>query len=148
MRADGNLPDSLKDTKLSPHIDSAVIEVKRLLGYDEYDIIASYEDSEDPDELKQFTECQKAETLIALSIAIPILNIETAGSGIVLNKGWGDNRSELLSPGQAKDLAADFRARAMSLLGPYLPAFTGDEEDEDDDDDVFDLGASGRFTAV
>jgi hypothetical protein len=87
-------------------------------------------------------ECTKAECLLAFGYAIPFLNIETSGRGIVSSKGWDQSRSELMSQSQVDQLVEKVREQAMNLLSPYLPEID-DTTDEDDEQENVILQAGG-----
>jgi hypothetical protein len=154
VRSECNLPTTVKDDMLSPHIISAAIEVRRLLGDDLYDEILAEAFT---DELPQSdpnidlnngagtldlndastdkvraVDCCKAENILAFAYALPYLNIETSGRGIVRAKGWDSSRSELMSVGEIRTMVTDLREQAMNLLNPYLPVEDNDLTDEEE----------------
>ena len=116
VRGEGNLPDTIVDDKLDPHIAKAMIEVRKILTPDVYTEIEGK-----PDNDQGRTECSIAEANLALVYAIPSLNIETQGSGIVRSKGWDQSRSDLLSQNEINALCDRYREIAMNLLSPYIP---------------------------
>jgi hypothetical protein len=116
IKLEGNLPDSVKDEILAPHLTKAEIEMKIILSPDVYTKVGSLEaDNND------YITCSIAEANLALSYAIPSLNIETQGSGIVHSKGWDESRSELLSQTEVEKLQKYYRQVAMDLLKFYTP---------------------------
>jgi len=120
IRLEGNLPDTVKDEILAPHLTKAEIEMKNILSPEVYAKIAALEsDSED------YITCAIAEANLALSYAVPSLNMETQGSGIVRTKGWDESRSELLSQQEVEKLQKHYRDVAMDFLKFYLPSDAG-----------------------
>jgi hypothetical protein len=115
IKLEGNLPDTVKDEILIPHLIKAEIEMKIILSPEKYSIVAALE--EDNDDYKT---CSIAEANLALSYAIPSLNIETQGSGIVHSKGWDESRSELLNQQEVEKLQKHYRGVAMDLLKFYI----------------------------
>lgn len=130
MRSEGNLPSSSKiaDTILQTFLDTAVIEMKRLLTLIVYTAITA-----EASTVQRRVDCTKAEALLAFAHAIPSLNIETSGTGIVSTKGWDQSRSELLSITECERLSDLYRSKAMMLIGPWLPVV---EAGDDGDDQV------------
>lgn len=137
VRKEGNLSSSVLDDQLEQSIKLASIEVKKLLTAEVYTEV----ESEAGDNTDRYLECSQAAANLAMSYAVITLNIETAGTGIVRSKGFGETRSELLSQNEAQRLSDHFRQIAMNLLKPYLPAYEGDPDDDDDDDDILEAGS-------
>ena len=134
VRSECNLPDTIKDAMLTPHLASAKIEMQRLLNAglvegdgDVYSEILAEADTE----IRSII-CTKAENLLAFAYALPFLNIETSGRGIVSVKGWDASRSELMSQGQVEQLVEKVREQAMNLLSPYLSTVDDDTTDDQD----------------
>jgi len=127
---EGNLGTQINSEQIYPHVITAEIELKRLLG-DNYNIYSGYENSTNDNEKLIYEEIQKAAYNLALSYAVHALNIETQGSGIIRSKGFDVSRSELLSREEIKDLSEHFRSIAMKLLEPYLPRLVNDEDIQD-----------------
>jgi hypothetical protein len=117
IRLEGNLPDTVKDEILAPHLTKAEIEMKNILSQDLYAKIAELESDND-----DYITCAIAEANLALSYSIPSLNMETQGSGIVHSKGWDESRSELLSQPEVEKLQKYYRDVAMDFLKFYIPA--------------------------
>ncbi len=127
VRKEGNLPSAemIEQSKIDTHIDSASIEVKSLLGNDSY---SSYEEKSLDDSDRKVL--SKAEALLTLYYSIPVMNIETQGTGIVRSKGWDESRSEMISWNEASQLAEMFRDRAMKLIQPFLPQSENPQSDD------------------
>lgn len=133
---------------LAPHVISAQIEMKRLLNTE------AGEETEAVDQyaavlvesatLPRSIICTKAENLLAFAYAIPFLNIETSGRGIVSSKGWDGSRSELMSQGQIEQMVANFREQVMNLLSPYLPV----EDDDTTDEEELPILSTGGMTMI
>lgn len=145
IRSEGNLPAAIKDDKLIPHQESASIFVRNLLTDAVYDNIKT-----DPDEIKNrpFLECSKAEALIAMSIAVVPLNIETQGTGIVRTKGWDQSRSDLMSQTELDSLSEKFRERGLQLLNKYIPKDETPGKLPNDNDNIIPLGNGGVLIAI
>lgn len=128
MRSEGNLPSAttITDEKLKTFLDTAVIEMRRLLTSDVYTEVLT-----DDSTTQRRVDCTKAEALLAFAHAIPALNIETSGSGIVTTKGWDQSRSEVLSINEVERLSGLYRSKAMMLLGPYLPVVAAGDTGDD-----------------
>lgn len=141
LRSECNLPLTIADEQLEPHLRSAGIELRRLLTPDIYQEVL-----EEDDEDQRRIDCKKAEAICAFSYALPFLNIETAGSGIVVVKGWDDSRSELMRQGELNELINRLRTQVLNLLNPYLPVEDDDTED-DDENPMFSAGGLS-FVAV
>ena len=119
VRDEGNLPDTITNETLLPHLTKAVIEVKKILtpGFYSSVEVAGLDDPADD----SFVACSIAEANLAIYYAIPSLNMETQGSGIVRTKGWDQSRSDLLSQNEVQTLRQTFYDTAMDLLQPYIP---------------------------
>lgn len=128
VKQEGNLPASIDDTVLATHIVKAVIEMKKILTEDKYKYIADLDEEDDA-----YLACSLAEANLALFYAIPALNIETAGTGIVRSKGWDQSRSDLLTQGEVDRLIERYRNTAMNLLGPYIPQVESTEDNPADE---------------
>lgn len=130
VRSEGNLPSSSKiaDAILQTFLDTAVIEMKRLLTSDVYTAVVA-----EASTVQRKIDCTKAEAILAFAHAIPSLNVETSGTGIVSVKGWDQSRSEVLSVTESERLSDLYRSKAMMLIGPWLPVV---EAGDDDDDQV------------
>ena len=116
IKLEGNLPDTVKDEILVPHLTKAELEMKIILSPDVYAKVGALEPESD-----DYITCSIAEANLALSYAIPSLNIETQGSGIVHSKGWDESRSELLSQSEVEKLQKYYRGVAMDLLKFFIP---------------------------
>lgn len=128
VKQEGNLPASIEDAVLETHLAKAAIEVKKILTEDKYNYIAGLGEEDDA-----HIACSLAEANLTLAYAIPSLNIETAGTGIVRSKGWDQSRSDLLSQGEVDRLIERYRNTAMDLLGPYIPQVESTEDDPADE---------------
>ena len=117
---EANLGKQTDPAILEPHISSAEIEAKRILGEEMYGKAESYESSSLENEKKIFSEIKKGIIYLAMSYAVHSLNIETQGSGIVQIKGWDQSRSELLSRNDVNDLSNYFRSTGILFLQPYI----------------------------
>lgn len=119
VRSEGNLPSSdiIPDAKLQPSLDFAVIEMARTLTADIY---ASAVAASVTAQIR--IDCTKAEALLAVSYARPVMNIQTSGTGIVQSLGWDQSRSELMSRRDVEGLSEYFRGLALKLIAPYVPA--------------------------
>lgn len=138
VKQEGNLPASMDDSVLATHITKAVIEMKKILTEDKYEYISELDEEDDA-----YLACSLAEANLALHYAIPALNIETAGTGIVRSKGWDQSRSDLLSQGEVDRLIERYKNTAMSLLGPYIP-----QVEIDADEDAEELRGSNYYIAA
>jgi len=122
IREEGNLPETIKDGKLVPHLTKASIEMKKILTATEYEKKLTENDSDDFDVLAI------AEANLALSYAVTSLNIETQGTGIVRSKGFDESRSDLLSQNEVERLREYYRNIAMNLLAQFIPQPESTEE--------------------
>ena len=138
VKAECNLPETIKDVMINPHIESAAIEIRRLLGNDLYEVIRA----EDAAEQRRI-ECVKGESILAFAYAVPFLNIETSGRGIVSAKGWDSNRSELMSVNESEKLVANLREQAMNLLSAHIPKPVDNAMTKEDESIPLDVQAGG-----
>jgi hypothetical protein len=141
IRLEANLPDTVLDKILTPHLTKATIEIKKIITPAVYTEIAALEATDD-----DFITCSMAEANLAFSYAIPSLNIETQGSGIVQSKGWDESRSQLLSQSEIEKLQEYYRSIAMDLLKPYIPQEEITTTNESLPDEV--RGADFRLSAL
>lgn len=139
IRLEGNLPDSLEDGILNPLIAKAVNKMKKLITAGKYAEIEAMEDDHEDKVI-----CAIAEANLTLYYAMPVLNIETHGTGMVKTKGWGQSKSDTLSLDDIKKLQEHYKNTAMSLLKPYVPK-TG-STDDDSEDEV--RGVNYRIMAI
>lgn len=129
---EGNLGKGTSPEVLLPHIETAIIETKLMIGADQFNTIAELtSDKEENIILK------KAVTNLALSYAVHAMNIETNGKGIVRATGFNESRNELLSRNEVKDLSEHFKSIATKLFQQFLPV---EESTEDNPADEVNLG--------
>jgi hypothetical protein len=126
---EANLGKQVDPLILAPHIESAEIELKKILGAGVYSRIEGYQASGNAGEMEIFSEVKKGGIYLAMSYAIHSLNIETQGNGLVKVKGWNQSRSELLSKEEVIEMSSYFRTTAMLFLQPYI---VNDDEEEKD----------------
>lgn len=144
--AQANFGKKIDPTILTPHLDAAEIELRRLLGSTLYDTIAGYkiidENTEGyADKQATFKEVELAERYLTASLAVHALNTETQGNGIVRSTGFDQSLKSLLSRAEVNDLSQHYRDKAMALIAPYIPAATIPEDDEDGLANDIDTGA-------
>lgn len=142
LKQEANLGKQTDPSILEPHIESAEIELKRILGGEKYSQIEGYQLSTVESERKVLAEVKKGAVYLAMAYAIHSLNIETQGNGIVKIKGWDQSRSELLSADEVKDMSSYFRSTAMIFLQPHIPS----NSNPDESGNSIDLG--GRYMGV
>jgi hypothetical protein len=141
VKKEGNVPLTLDDSKILPHIYKASSEIKRLIGKELYGVIYSYSTTgAGSDEYEMFADLQIAETNLALAYFIPSLNMQTSGEGIMLSKGWDQTRIEFYSHTELKLLADNYKRTAYDIINLYIPVQPA-KDDEDDDD----LNIPGNF---
>lgn len=129
LMLEANLGKQVDPLILAPHIESAEIELKKILGAEVYSRIERYQASGSVSELGIFSEVKKGGIYLAMSYAVHSLNIETQGSGFVKAKGWNQSRSELLSKEEVIEMSSYFRTTAMLFLQPYI--VNNDDGDKD-----------------
>jgi hypothetical protein len=135
--------EGIQNKHLLPHIETASIEIRKLVTNAVYDETLAMANTDDDDEKLQYETFVKAESNLALAYGIFKLNIETTGKGIVKIKGWDASRSEVLNQNELNNLSSQFRDVALKLLEDYLPAYEDDEStDEDESDDIYYSGDS------
>ena len=139
VRNAGNLPASITDGLIGPQIAIAKRDIVRMIGQDNYDLYVGYNGSSDEEQQIIFDDIKQAEANLTMYYLIPVMNIQTAGSGIVRVKGWDQSRSEILSGSDVESLQDHFKEVAMGFLTDYLLPYTGDPNTEEDDDDLLDL---------
>ena len=77
VKEEGNIPLTIDDNKILPHINKAAAEIKRLITGELYSSILSISSSgTDEDEQEMFNDLQIAETNLALGYLIPSINME------------------------------------------------------------------------
>jgi len=138
LKLEANLGKQTDPAILEPHIMSAEIELRRILGNDKYLQIEGYQLSAVESEMKTLAEVKKGAVYLAMAYAIHSLNIETQGNGIVKVKGWDQSRSELLTRNEVKEMSNYFRSTAMIFLQPHIPS----NNDPEKSGDSIDLGDS------
>lgn len=120
LKIEANLGKQTDPAILEPHIESAEIELRRILGNEKYQEIENYQLSTLDNEIKILGEVKKGAVYLAMAYAVHSLNIETQGNGIVKIKGWDQSRSELLSRNEVKEMSDYFRSTAMIFLQPHM----------------------------
>lgn len=116
---------------LTPHLATATVLLKRLLTVDAAgDRYTDLETPNTPYTSADQAILKKAEALLAGSIALPYLSINTAGSGLVTAVGMDADRQEIMSKGQVDRYAAHLKNDAMELLAPYIPNVNDNEDGE------------------
>ncbi len=138
LMLEANLGKQTDPAILEPHIESAEIELRRILGTDKYSQIEGYQHSTVENEMKILGEVKKGAVYLALAYAVHSLNIETQGNGIVKVKGWDQSRSELLTRNEVKEMGQYFRSTAFIFLQPHIPS----EIDPEQSGNTIDLGGS------
>lgn len=139
IRDEGNLPNTVNDGKLDPHLKKASIEMKKIIGAEKYKEVADNKDTND-----DYEELSIAEANLAMSYAVTALNIETQGSGIVRTRGWDESRSDLLSQREVSELRDYYRNIAMELMQPFITQPTSTEDTPADEV----VGSDYRMTAL
>jgi len=129
---EANLGKQTDPAILTPHINSAEIELKKILGDEKYSLVEGYQTSINEAEAKVYSEVRKGAVYLAMSYAVHSLNIETQGSGLLKIKGWDQSRSELLSRDEVNDLSAYFRQTAMMFLQSHIPINNDEGKDNID----------------
>lgn len=127
VKLEGNLPVSIDDNVLEPHIVKAVIEIKKIITAEKYAEIEAIENNND-----DHIACSIAEANLALVYAIPSLNVETQGNGIVRTKGWDHSRSDLLTQDEVAKLQEHYKKVALDLLEPFIPKTDVSNSDADE----------------
>jgi len=135
---EANLGKETNPKILMPHIETAEIELKRILGEEKYLRIESWQSSQNESETAVYREVKKGALCLAMSYAVISLNTETQGSGIVKSKGWGESKSELLGSDELNNLREYYRTTALSILSPHIPENT---DGKSIDMGTFSLGA-------
>jgi hypothetical protein len=138
LKLEANLGKQTDPAILEPHIESAEIELRKILGNEKYLLIEGYQLSTVESEKKILLEVKKGAVYLAMAYAVHSLNIETQGNGIVKIKGWDQSRSELLTGHEVKEMSDYFRSTAIIFLQPYIQS----NSDSDNSGDSIDLGNS------
>jgi hypothetical protein len=116
IRNEGNLPGDLPEIKLTPHLEGAEVRLRSLLGEDLYDEVLVESANE-----QRKKNLIRAESMIALSFAIPVLNIRAGPKGgFVRSTGFGDGRNDFVSYDDANKLADHFYKSAIDLVSKYV----------------------------
>ena len=131
LRYEANLGRQTDPAILIPHIESAEIELKKILGPVRYDEIEMMRDSTDTGERRVFDEVKKGAVYLAMSYAVNPLNTETQGNGILKITGRDESRSELMSQSEIAGLRKYLRDTALLFIEPHI---------DKPDDGSFDAG--------
>ncbi|MFO7446217.1 MAG: hypothetical protein R6W90_07605 [Ignavibacteriaceae bacterium] len=123
VKSEGNFSDTIEDRVFEPHIIKAVIELKKILTPAKYAEIEALNHNEEA-----FTSCAIAEANLAVAYALPSLNMETQGSGVVKIRGWDQSRSELLDQDEIAKRQKHYRSVAMDIIKAYIPKDLPDGE--------------------
>ncbi len=144
VQSECNLAQVL-EAQLTPHIASAELEIQTILGSTRWTAVAT---PSSPYAAADKAALKKAEALLAGAIALPLLNTATGGAGIFASQvtGGGGMATSYISEGQAQQRAAGLRARALSILAPYLPGLDSVADAEDNPTGGVDLAGFFRLT--
>ena len=128
VRAIGNLPDSLGETQITPHIRQAARRLKRWVGEIAYtaaaaDALAKGYDFTATSE--STTDLADAEAWLALSSGVVAWNtvMENAGdnaAGIATGGKLGEDNYTYLTPGQVEKMRTMYIAEAEQAANDYL----------------------------
>jgi hypothetical protein len=138
VRAEGNLPDDFPDEKITPHLQAAIMRLRKLLGDTLFEEFAAESDPGDDmsqmDEDERQTFCLlKGEALLACHYGAPVWNLNTMGTGFRQRGGIGDGTYENLGEEDIERVAARFLERAMEWIQPYIPEPDTSTDEEADD---------------
>lgn len=120
LRSEANLGRQTDPALLLPHIESAEIELAKILGSERCGVIERMRDSLNAEERRIFGEVKKGAVYLAMSYAVNSLNMETQGNGMVKIKGWDQSRSELMTPAEIADMRKYLRDTAMLFIEPHI----------------------------
>lgn len=124
VKSAGNIPVSINDSIILPHINNAAALIQQLITPELYSLYLTYGG---PDVVIAsqviYNNVQSAETFLALSFFIPSLNLQLAGEngGILKGKGWDMTRIDFYSHSDLKILSDEYKARAMDIIKKYIP---------------------------
>jgi hypothetical protein len=147
VREVGNIPASVDESKITPHINAAVVEIKRLITPELYNQILNYNNpGVEDDNQDKFIDLQTAETNLALGYFIPSLNMQLAGEngGILKGKGWDMTRIDFYSLKELKILSDNYKNVAYSIIKKYIPGDAASDFDEIN----FSLPGSFNLTSI
>lgn len=123
VRSQCNLDPTVEDVMLAPHLATAADDVERLLGSSRYSAVAT---PVSPFVAADRARLVAAEALLAGAIALPFLNLQSSGKGVVktLLVGPDGRQSEFLSEREVQAKAVGWRSIAMGKLARYVPPAT------------------------
>lgn len=127
IKSAGNIPVSINDSIILPHINNAMILIQQAITPELYSIYLTYNSTGAliADQII-YNDIQTAETFLALSFFISSLNLQLAGEngGILKGKGWDMTRIDFYSHTDIKILAADYKSRAVEIIKKYISVTT------------------------
>ena len=140
IRAEGNLPSDLPESTLTPHLNGAETRLRSILSDDYYDEVEAEATTE-----TRRKELTRAEAMMALYFALPVLNMKVGPKGgIVTATGFGETKNSFLTIDQVEKLSQRFYEKAMELISKYDQSY----EDADADEDVTILEGTVDWIAV
>ena len=140
IRDEGNLPSDLPVGKLTPHLEGAESRLRSFLGDELYETVQA-----EAATVTRRKELSRAEAMVALYFALPIINIKAGPKGgIVRGTGFGETRSDFLSVSDVQKLADNFLEKATEIITRYNP----DYDEADSATDVTILEGVADFIAV
>lgn len=113
IRTLGRLPDiaKLPDAVVQPHLDSAVSEMKRLVG-------SGYASSTG----EKLAACKEAEICFTIANLLPVMNTFFPQEASVVQKQIGDTDFIFHDPDNLMKMVEYWRRRAMEKIETYLQA--------------------------
>ena len=122
----GNLPKDTHDDKLNQHLYEAESRMREFLGDSDYE---TYDAETDADPQSDRQKLARAEGYLALSLAVPVLNLRSNGEGgFVSSVGFAESKNTLLSREDIKEISQDFHDKAWRIISQYVEVTTESTE--------------------
>lgn len=115
---EGNL-GTVAETLILPHIEKAELDLRSRIP--NYDTISSYCTSSVVTEKRIFDTAVLVETNFAISYALPSLNVQTQGSGLLKSTGWDVSRNELYTVKEILELSTNYYNTGLRFLDQLIP---------------------------
>lgn len=119
VRAEGNFPSDLPDQKLWPAMDHAETRLRQMVGAELYETVQAETSASSQDRRGKLS---RAEACLAVSFALPVLNIRANSNegGLVSSIGFADTKNSLLSQDEIDKLVSRFEKRAMEIISEFV----------------------------
>lgn len=135
IKNEGNLPLTIDDAIIQPHLNKASAQIKRMISPALYDQFLLYSlDVVNPEHLRIFNDIQIAETNLSLAYLLPSFNMQPSSGtgGILKGKGWDMTRVDFYTFSELNILIKGYKDIAYSIIKIYIPVILDQNIDLDD----------------